>query len=77
MGNGAKIEAERREGSKGNGKVEWGDRNVKATDGIKVCDRKRESCSGKRAEDSDMNLGCKEMYDTVSPLLFHYSVGDL
>lgn len=44
---------------------------------IKVCDRKRESCSGKRAEDSDMNLGCKEMYDTVSPLLFHYSVGDL
>lgn len=41
-----------------------------------VIERER-TCSGKRAEDSDMNLGCKEMYDTVSPLLFHYSVGDL
>lgn len=49
MGNGAKIEAERREGSKGNGKVEWGDRNVKATDGIKVCDRKRENMQRKKS----------------------------
>lgn len=33
MGNGAKIEAEKRQGSKGNGKVEGGERNAKATDG--------------------------------------------